>query len=205
MRAALNNPIVDDSSKTPADITPCRHIDNANGVVNNAEEEQCQRNSDHDSNVSIYWDSSEAAKLFGFSYKNGDNMYERLKDRIRLLSEVQRSEDGYKRFVSDIEKKQLTTKQIFLFRKKCLYLRTAYVIALEKLGHNKNTWVNTCCNEAVEMLAYLGLEYTFDPLRASEWNRLFRRYGKFCYPNNYVANGIQQPKRSFPSGSSHGK
>ena len=120
MRAALNNTYVDDSTKTPADITPCRHIDNDDGMANKAEGEQCK--SDHDSNVSIYWDSSEAAKLFGFSYKNGDNVYERLKDRIRLLSEVQRSEDGYKRFVSDIEKKPLTTKQTFLFRKKCLYL-----------------------------------------------------------------------------------
>jgi hypothetical protein len=121
-------------------------------------------------------------------------VYERLKDRIRLLSEVQRSEDGYKRFVSDIEKKQLTSKQIFLFRKKCLYLRTAYVIALKKLGHNKNTWVNTCCKEAVEMLAYVGLDYTLDPKRVSVWNRLFRRSGKFSHPNNYVANGIKQPK-----------
>ena len=77
-----------------------------------------------------------------------------------------------------IEKKPLTTKQIFLFRKKCMYLRTAYTIALEKLGHNKHTWVNTCCKEAVEMLAYLGLDCTSDPKRVSEWNRLFRRNGK---------------------------
>jgi hypothetical protein len=192
MRAALNNTYVDDSTKTPADITPCRHIDNDDGMVNKAKREQCK--SDHDSNVSIYWDSSEAAKLFGFSYKNGDNVYERLKDRIRLLSEVQRSEDGYKRFITDIEKKPLTTKQTFLFRKKCMYLRTAYVIALEKLGHNKHTWVNTCCKEAVEMLAYLGFDLTFDPKRVSEWNRLFRTNGKFPHPNNYVANGIKQPK-----------
>ena len=69
-------------------------------------------------------------------------MYKRLKDRICLLSEVQRSDVGYKRFVTDIEKKPLATKQIFLFRKKCLYLRTAYIIALEKLGHNTHTWGN---------------------------------------------------------------
>jgi hypothetical protein len=44
------------------------------------------------------------------------------------------------------------------------------------------------------MLAYLGLDYTLDPKRVSEWNRLFRRNGKFCHPNKYVANGIKQPK-----------
>ena len=161
-------------------------------LVDRGEGEVCS--SDVDSNVSIYWESPEAAKPFGFSYKNGDNVYKRLKDRIHLLSEVQRSEDKYTRFITDIEKKPLTTKQIFLFRKKCMYLRTAYTIALEKLGHNKHTWVNTCCKEAVEMLAYLGLDYTSDPKRVSEWNRLFRRNGKFCHPNNYIANGIKQPK-----------
>ena len=44
------------------------------------------------------------------------------------------------------------------------------------------------------MLAYLGLDYTLDPKRVSVWNRLFRRSGKFSHPNNYVANGIKQPK-----------
>jgi hypothetical protein len=120
--------------------------------------------------VSIYWDSLEAAKLFGFSYKNVDDVYKRLKNRIHLLSEVQRSDDGYKWFVIDIEKKPLSTKQIFLFINKCMYLCTAYIIALEKLGCNKHTWVNTCCKEAVEMLAYLGLDLTLDPKRVSVWN-----------------------------------
>jgi hypothetical protein len=84
--------------------------------------------------------------------------------------EVQRSEDGYKRFVIDIEKKPLSTKQIFLFRKKCMYLHAAYIIALEKFGYDKHTWVKTCCKEAVEMLAYLGLNLTLYPKRVSEWN-----------------------------------
>ena len=101
MRAAQNNTNVDDSTTTTAEITPCRHNDG--GVVN--EGEGGLRRSDVGSEVSIYWDSLEAAKLFGFSYNNGDDVYGRLKDRIHLLSEVQRSEDGYKRFVIDIEKK----------------------------------------------------------------------------------------------------
>ena len=113
MRAApRNNANVDNSTETVADITLFT--------------------SDVDSDVSIYWDSLEVVRLFGFSYKNGENVYESLRDRICLLGEVQRSEDGYKRFITDIEKRILTTKQILL-RKKFMYLRTAYTIALDKL------------------------------------------------------------------------
>ena len=112
----------------------------------------------------MFWDSPDAAKLFGFSYNNGDGVYGRLKDKIHPLSEVQRSEDGYKWFVIDIEKKPLSTKQIFLFRKKCMYLHTAYIIALEKLGYNKHTWVKTCCKvgyilQSVQLVAGLDLEH----------------------------------------------
>ena len=40
MRAApRNNANVDDSTKIPADITPCRHNDNDRGVVNKGEGE----------------------------------------------------------------------------------------------------------------------------------------------------------------------
>jgi hypothetical protein len=182
-RARKANNTNDDSAPTIV-ITPGRAVDGDDAVTADVGA----------TGLPLSWDSPEAAKLFGFSYNNGDDVYGRLKDRIHLLSEVQRSEDGYKRFVIDIEKKPLSTKQIFLFRKKCMYLRTAYIIALEKLGYDKHTWVKTCCKEAVEMLAYLGLDLTLDPKRVSEWNRLLRRNGKFRHPNNYVANGIKQPK-----------
>ena len=64
--APQNNTNVDDSTRTVADITPCRHNDDDNVLVDRGEGEVCS--SDVDSNVSIYWESSEAAKLFGFSY-----------------------------------------------------------------------------------------------------------------------------------------
>jgi hypothetical protein len=166
-RARKANNTNDDSAPTIV-ITPGRAVDGDDAVTADVGV----------TGLPLFWDSPEAAKLFGFSYNNGDDVYGRLKDRIHLLSEVQRSEDGYKRFVIDIEKKPLSTKQIFLFRKKCMYLRTAYIIALKKLRYNKHTWVKTCCKEAVKMLAYIGLDLTLDPGRVSEWNRLFRRNGQ---------------------------
>ena len=177
--APQNNTNVDDSTRTVAEITPCRHNDDDNVLVYLVPTliRMYQFIGSHQRRLSFLVSAIRMGTMC-----------------IRLLSEVQRSEDGYTRFITDIEKKPLTTKQIFLFRKTCMYLRTAYTIALEKLGHNKHTWVNTCCKEAVEMVAYLGLDYTSDPKRVSEWNRLFRRNGKFCHPNNYIANGIKQPK-----------
>ena len=152
-RAMKANNTHDDSAPTVV-ITPGRAVDGNDTVTADVGV----------TGLPLFWDSPEAAKLFGFSYNNGDDVYGRLKDRIHLLSEVQRSEDGYKRFVIDIEKKPLSTKQIFLFRKKCMYLRTAYIIALEKLGYNKHTWVKTCCKvgfilQSVQLVAGLDLEH----------------------------------------------
>ncbi len=36
--------------------------------------------------LSLFWDSPEAAKLFGFSFQNGDNVYKGLTDIVQLLS-----------------------------------------------------------------------------------------------------------------------
>ena len=38
------------------------------------------------SSVPLYWDSPEAAKLFRFSHKNGDDLYTGLQDIVELLS-----------------------------------------------------------------------------------------------------------------------
>jgi len=116
------------------------------------------------SSLPSYWDSPEAAKLFGFSYKNGDDVYLGLglQQIVESLSYTQQSHDGYKRFVAHVEREPLTPKQIFHIQNQCLYLRTAYSIALTKMGTDSNTWIGT-----------------------------FRRDGKFPHPNHYVANGLK--------------
>jgi hypothetical protein len=82
--------------------------------------------------VPIYWDSPEAAKLFGFCYENGDNVFQGIEKQIVLLAKVLKSNDGYKKIVRDIDKEPLSSTQIFSIRNKRLYLRTAYCIALKK-------------------------------------------------------------------------
>ncbi len=102
------------------------------------------------SSLPSYWDSPEAAKLFGFSYKNGDDVYMGLQQIVESLSYTQQSHDGYKRFVAHVEHEPLTPKQIVHIQNQCLYLRTTYSIALTQMGTDSNTWIGTCCKEAVE-------------------------------------------------------
>ena len=65
------------------------------------------------SSLPLYWNSPEAAKLFGFNYKNGDDVYTGLQQIVESLSYTQQSHDGYKQVVAHVERKPLTPKQIF--------------------------------------------------------------------------------------------
>ncbi len=49
----------------------------------------CVVGSNVGSSLPSYWDSLEAAKLFGFSYKNGDDVYMGLQQIVELLSYTQ--------------------------------------------------------------------------------------------------------------------
>jgi hypothetical protein len=163
----------------------CSHTWNDDGQVpevdclvgSDGSEVGCQIGSPVGSNVGSsvpsYWDSPEAAKLFGFSYKNGDDVYTGLHKIDELLSYTQQSHDGYKQFVAHVEREPLTSKHIFHIQNQCLYLKTAYSIALTKMGQDSNTWIGTCCKEAVEKLSSLGFNLTVDPYRISVWNRVF--------------------------------
>ncbi len=140
----------------------------------------------------LFSDSPEAAKLFGFSFRNGDNVYKGLTDIVQLLSHAQQSHDGYRWFVANVDCAPLTPTQIFCLRSQCLYyLCTAYQIALEKLGQDNNTWIGTCCGEATKMLYSLGFNSTVDKLRIGLWNQLFQCDNTFPHPNSYVANGMK--------------
>ena len=66
------------------------------------------------------------------SYKNGDDVYMGLQQIVESLLYTQQSHDGYKRVVAHFEREPLTPKQIFHIQIQCLYLRTAYSIALKK-------------------------------------------------------------------------
>ncbi len=70
----------------------------------------------------LFWDSPEASKLFGFSFRNGYNVYKGLTNIIQLLSHAQQSHDGYRRFVANVDRAPLTPTQIFFLESQCLYL-----------------------------------------------------------------------------------
>ncbi len=106
-----------------------------------------------------------------------------------------RSSDAYKRVVSHSEE-NLLPEHFFHIRNKCLFLRTAYTIALNKLGRDSNNWVATCCQEALDLLAGLGFDTTVDAKRISYWNIDFSKDNCFPHPNSNVANGIK-PKPPF--------
>ena len=102
-----------------------------------------------------YWDSPEAATLFGFSNENGDDVHKGVQDIVTLLSRAQQLHDGYTCFVANINCAPLTLTQIFCLKSQCLYLRTAYQIALMKFGRGNNTWLETCCGGAIRKLSSL--------------------------------------------------
>jgi len=140
------------------------------------------------SSLPLYWDSPEAAKLFGFSYKNGDEVYMGLQQIVESLLYTQQSHDGYKRVVAHVECKPLTQKQIFHIQIQCLYLRTAYSIALKKMGINSNTWIGTCCKEAVEQLSSLG--FNLSRQRSAATAAAAAATATTASPSPYVAQGI---------------
>ena len=86
-----------------------------------------------ESNISIYWESPEAAKLFGFSFVTGEDVYNGLEARIVLFQNVLNTPHGYKDVVAH-DAKDLSEFYIFQIRNKCTFLRKAYEIALKKWG-----------------------------------------------------------------------
>jgi hypothetical protein len=85
-----------------------------------------------------------------------------LRERLKILSDVLQSCEGYKHVVDHREESPLSPEQIFYLRNKCLYLRTAYSIALDKLGKDGKKWLDTCCQEAIDLLEGLGFNTTCD-------------------------------------------
>ena len=139
--------------------------------------------------VSIYWSSSEAAKLFGFP--TGTNVYRSLRDRIDLLEEATLSVNGYKRLLLlslNDEQRPMSEKRIFKFRHKCLFLRTSYQIAIEKMGIIHNNF-KKACREAATVLNSLGFDTATSASMMLEYNKDFRgNNGKFSHPNNKVSS-----------------
>ena len=70
--------------------------------------------------------------------------------------------DGYKAIVEG-EGENLSQQQIFHLRCKAIYLRSAYNMALKKLGKGTFDWTGVCCKEAAESLCDTGVKMTQRP------------------------------------------
>ena len=70
----------------------------------------------------LFWNSPEAAKLFGFSYQDGDDVHKGVQDIVTSLTRAQQSHDGYKHFVANIDRAPLTPIQIFCLKSQCYQL-----------------------------------------------------------------------------------
>ena len=86
---------------------------------------------DETKNKPVYWDLPEAAKLFGFNYDEGCNVYNGLVDRCELSRGVLRRPKGFKSIIQHSDE-QLPENQVFQIRNKCVFLLRAYEIALKK-------------------------------------------------------------------------
>ena len=104
---------------------------------------------------------------------------------------------GYREVVVG-EGEDLSEFNVFHIRIKSMYLRTAYSLALEKLGvvvpnEPKSTWIE-CCDKGVIIVRAIGYEGVTSKTLMT-WNKYFRDDAKFPHPNPYFANGIHpKPK-----------
>jgi hypothetical protein len=69
-----------------------------------------------------YWDSPEAAILFGFNYHNKEVVFTGLEERVELLQGVFVKSDGYRDVVANSYEQSLSDYQVFQIRNKCLFL-----------------------------------------------------------------------------------
>jgi hypothetical protein len=143
---------------------------------------------------SIYWESSEAAKLFGFDH--GDDVYVGLQNRIKLLSGAISTCHGYRDIV-DGGGENLSLQQVFDLRVRAVYLRCSYAVAIELLGEVTQKWTEGCCKVAIERLADVGIRTITFPRTIANYNVIFRTRQKFPHPDPLVANGIKQKPLLF--------
>jgi hypothetical protein len=97
----------------------------------------------------IYWESPEAAILFGFEH--GDDVVEGLHERINILKYAVNTCNGYRNIV-DVHGEDLSHHEIFDLRSKSLYLINAYDLATKRMGRDGVQWVKHVCTETISVM-----------------------------------------------------
>lgn len=144
-----------------------------------------------------YWQSSEAADLFGFD--RGTDVYNGLKQLIETFEFVMNSKTqiwhyadcGEGEWIIPVDIVQLGKDKTSLTKEdredlwlKCIYLRMAYVTALKEMNRI-STWAE-CCDKAYSRIfsTGFGIQFTDRSGRTiEEWNRDFRVNHKFTISN----------------------
>jgi len=138
-------------------------------------------------NPLLFWQSAEAAKLFGFHRggpRGNDNVLKGLEDRIQLLKKANESVNGWKRLIpNDGKEEQYSHHDIMVVRHKAQYLIKAYLLAMKKM--NKETWGQCCVMAAIE-LNELGLTKFSGGEGVARWNTQFRTVNTFPHPKRHV-------------------
>ena len=153
-------------------------LDCNNQILNN-------RNNKEQSIGNIFFDSPEAKKLFHPRSKE-ESVLKCLQRRERALFEATMDDIVLLHLIKDsnvIEEITVSAREII--RYKCLYLRKAYEIAVQKM--NTITW-GECCSQAVNELCNIGISFITYGRTIQRWNVEFCNKETFLEPN-------QQEKR----------
>mmetsp|Transcript_21684 Transcript_21684/g.45826 ORF Transcript_21684/g.45826 Transcript_21684/m.45826 type:complete len:865 (+) Transcript_21684:59-2653(+) len=170
------------------------HAENLNESLGKMEEEKSDSESKEanqtdnfgETNHSDWWQTPEAATLFGFTF-GVDDVLKGLQERVNLLRTVNKASDGWKDLVPNDGKEDMYTDHDIMFvRHKALYLMKAYLLAMTTEKMEKKTWAK-CCEEAGTFFDGLGLlkEGLIEGM-IQRWNIAFSTEGVFPHPNTMV-------------------
>ena len=132
-----------------------------------------------------YWESPGAQLLL--KPRNGLSPECFLVDQIRLFDEAINKPSALLKFVDKAEEKgcELKYEDGVIIYNKILYLRNAYVHAVNRMTHREKSW-SECCDLAIEQLKSLGLNVIKSKRTLMTWHRYFRAHGKFPYPSSHI-------------------
>ena len=106
---------------------------------------------------SVYWDSTEAAKLFGCTH--GEDVFDCLVTHMKQLPSALQCSEAYKIIVVG-GGDHMSQHDIFTIHNRCVVLRLAYIYAIERLGNSTMNYTRDWCGDSVLQCNNLGIVMT---------------------------------------------
>jgi len=149
----------------------------------------------------IYWDSTDAKKLFG-ARPDDENVLTTLERKIDILKASNQTAEGYRCVIFGRDPHNICTQhQIYQIRQHCAILCMAYIFAKDQMHDHKTTW-EICCSQACSLLNMCGIQQITDWSVLERCNIAFQSRECFDHPNPHVALGkTPEPLlfQAFPS------